>query len=91
MEKRDRFIAKLGFNTPPLAARNTEQKLDRYPVRLRRGSSLANDRCHYFMHHCDFVMGADETKNNSISELYSEKKIDDNVQGSSYMPEESTS
>jgi hypothetical protein len=35
-------------------------------------------------------MGADKTKNNSISELYNEKKIDDNVQGSSYMPEEST-
>lgn len=34
------FIAKLGFNTPPLAARKTEKTLDRYPVRLRRGVSL---------------------------------------------------
>jgi len=34
------FIAKLGFNTPPLAAYKIEQKLDRYPVRLRRGSSF---------------------------------------------------
>ena len=37
------FIAKLGFNTPPLAVRKTEKNLDSYPGRLQRGSSLLRD------------------------------------------------
>ena len=44
-----------------------------------------------FHAYCDFVMGADKTKNRGISEFYSDKKIDDNVQGSCCMPEESMS
>ena len=39
----DTFIVKLGFNTPPLAVRNIEKTLDRYPVRLRRGVSFLGE------------------------------------------------